>query len=93
MRDLHDLLEEVNDEKSFLAFARALMDDREPHEGRNVDEVGFSGDWANNDIFGFLEGGIAWAESSGFGESSNRKVAENPWQQFATFLYCGKTYE
>lgn len=33
MKELHQVLEEVKDEVSFLAFVKALIADREPHEG------------------------------------------------------------
>jgi len=93
MKQLHDLLEEVNDSKSFLKFANALLEDRELQEGRKSSEIGFCGDWANNDIAGFLEAGIAWADDSEFGARSQVNISKNPWRQFATFLYCGKTYK
>jgi ethanolamine utilization protein EutA (predicted chaperonin) len=93
MREPHELLEEVKDEKSFLDFAKALMEDRESREGKTIDEVGFSGDWANNSISGFLDGAIAWAEDSDFGVLQEPELKDNKWKQFAVFLYCGKTYE
>ncbi len=93
MKELHELLDQVKDSKTFIIFAKALQDDREPHEDRESDDVGFCGDWANNDIWGFLEAGISWAESSKFGENTEQNIGDNPWKQFATFLYCGKTYE
>lgn len=93
MRELHEILDEVKDEKSFLDFAKALMKDREAHEGKPVDEVGFAGDWANNDIAGFLESAVAWAEDSDFGIRQDSDLQTNKWKQFAVFLYCGKIYE
>jgi hypothetical protein len=93
MRKLDDLLEQVKDEKSFLNFAKALQEDRDPHEGKAANEVGFSGDWANNSISGFLEGAVAWAEDSDFGVTQEPELANNKWKQFAVFLYCGKIYE
>ena len=93
MKELHELLDEVKDEKSFLYFAKALMKDREAHESKPVNEVGFSGDWANNDISGFLESAVAWAEDSDFGVSQDIELQSNKWKQFAVFLYCGKIYE
>ncbi|MFG1488772.1 hypothetical protein ABMA58_05925, partial [Oceanospirillum sp. HFRX-1_2] len=71
MKELHEIIDEVKDEKSFLSFAKALIKDREAHEGKPVDDVGFSGDWANNDISGFLESAVAWAEDSDFGVSQD----------------------
>lgn len=93
MKELHEILDEVKDEKSFLNFVRALMKDRETHEGKPVDEVGFEGDWASNDIAGFLESAIAWAEDSDFGIRQDPDLQSNRWKQFAGFLYSGKIYE
>lgn len=74
-------------------FAKALMEDRVPHEGKPTDEVGFTADWANNSISEFLESAVAWAEDSDFGTSQDPDLGKNHWKQFAVFLYCGKTYE
>ena len=93
MREPHELLEKVKDEQSFLNFARALQMDRESREGKAIDEFGFSDDWANNSISGFLEGAIAWAEDSDFGIRQDSGLETNKWKQFAVFLYCGKMYE
>lgn len=83
----YDLLELVNDEQTFLAFARALLADR-------VDELAkrSSNGWENGTIEDFLEGAIAWAEASDIGLSQGLNRS-NPWKRFATFLYCGKIYE
>ncbi|WP_237067496.1 DUF7660 family protein [Microbulbifer guangxiensis] len=93
MKELHEILDEVKDEKSFLEFAKSLMEDREAHEGKPVNEVGFAGDWANNDISAFLGAAIAWAEDSDFGVLQDSTLETNKWKQFAVFLYCGKIYE
>lgn len=93
MKELHELLEEVTDKESFLIFSNALVKDREPHEGKTTDEVGFVDDWANNSIWGYLESAVAWAEDSNFGENQKKELKNNPWGQFAAFLYCGKIYE
>ena len=44
--------------------------------------------WVNTSLEDFLESAIAWAEDTNFG-----KIEGNPWQEFAVFLHCGKTYE
>ncbi len=93
MKDLHEILEEVKDQETFIVFAKALMNDRQKQEGKRTNEVGFAGDWANNDIWGFLEGAISWAEASDFGITQDPDLENNPWKQFAVFLYCGKIYE
>lgn len=48
--------------------------------------------WQNVTIDGFLAGANAWAEDSDFGKTQGISP-DNPWRQFATFLYCGKIYE
>jgi hypothetical protein len=94
---LHDQLEAVHDEQSFLAFARVLQLDRaaaaatqggappSPH-GQDA------GGWENVSIESFLESAIAWAESSNFGATQGLESG-NLWKKFAVFLYCGKIYE
>jgi hypothetical protein len=84
--ELHDLLDLVNDDQTFLRFARALMADRAATASED------STDWENNTIEGFLESAIAWAETSDFGIRQGLQPS-NSWQQFAVFLYCGKIYE
>ena len=95
--DLHILLESVADEKSFIAFAKALVADR-------IDEVakersapsspygpGANG-WENNTIEQFLDGAVSWAVATGVGLTQGLEP-NNPWKRFAAFLYCGKIYE
>lgn len=93
MQELDHALEAVKDEGSFLAFVKALVADRERHEGKTIDEVGFVEDWANNSISSFLESAVSWAEDSNFGVNQESELATNKWKQFAVFLYCGKIYE
>ena len=93
MRTAHELLDAVKDENTFLTFVRSLISEREPIEGSPLDDVGFSGDWANNNITDFLGGAVAWAEASDFGVRQESELADNKWKQFAVFLYCGKVYE
>jgi hypothetical protein len=94
---LHELLDEVCDPKSFLAFATALAEDRKlsvetektnPSSPYGPDACG----WENTSIENFLEAAIGWAEDSDFGTTQDLNPA-NPWAQFANFLYCGKIYE
>ena len=96
-RALHVAVEAVNDSESFLAFVRELIADR-------VDEVQKekvnpsspygpgANAWENGTIEAFLEAGVAWAESTNFGERQHPS-AKNPWHKFALFLYLGKIYE
>ena len=58
--DLSYLLDQVNDDKSFLRFAHALMTDRAAASADSTD-------WENDTIDGFLESAVAWAETSDFG--------------------------
>ena len=79
--DLHEQLDDVRDAKTFLAFARALVEDQR-----------VSSEWQNATLEDFLDSAIAWAEDSDFGIDQGLS-SSNPWAQFATFLYCGKIYE
>jgi hypothetical protein len=80
--ELHEQLETVSDETTFLAFVRALAADR-----RHALEA-----WENESIEGFLEAASSWAEDSDFGSKQGLSSA-SPWKKFAVFLYCGKIYE
>ena len=91
-QDLHKLLDAVVDEKTFGEFCQALMEERRIFEGGELTVDGFSGPWANNDIYGFLEAAIAWADDTGFGAELERPIF-NPWEKFATFLWAGRSYE
>ncbi|HXA46531.1 MAG TPA: hypothetical protein VNW52_02790 [Burkholderiaceae bacterium] len=91
--ELHEQLEAVVDEHSFLAFVRSLMLDREVKAGKSTDAFGRGENgWENYTIEAFLEGAMSWAEDSNFGASQGLADA-SPWKRFATFLYCGKIYE
>lgn len=82
MTQLHERLETVNDEATFLAFVQALA----------VDRLSDAEHWENGSIERFLEAASAWAEDSDFGSKQGLSRA-SPWRKFATFLYCGKVYE
>ena len=77
MKEPHEFLEEVVDEKSFLLFVKSLIIDREPHEGKQVDDVGHTEGWANNSISSFLESAVSWAEDSKFGLSQDSELKKN----------------
>ncbi|WP_374355415.1 hypothetical protein [Chitinimonas sp.] len=85
-------LHSVNDETSFLAFARALQADRESVDGASLTLDGFQGEWANHSISDFIERAVAWAGDSDFGVRPGPK-ASNPWALFAAFLWAGRGYE
>ncbi|MCU6499569.1 hypothetical protein LPN04_17380 [Rugamonas sp. A1-17] len=79
---LHDRLEAVIDEATFLDFVRALTADRLEN----------SQEWENGTIEDFLEAASSWADDSEFGSRQGLSNA-SPWKKFAVFLYCGKIYE
>lgn len=80
--ELHELLETVTYEETFLAFVQALV----------VDRRGDAEHWENGSIGGFLDPAGAWAEDSGF-DSIQGLASASPWRKFAAFLYCGKVYD
>ena len=62
--ELHELIEKVSDEKSFLIFVQALIEDRSLENPNSIDIVGRgSRGWENHSIETFLEAAHAWAES------------------------------
>lgn len=79
---LHEQLEAVTDEATFLEFVRRLVVDRRVNAQT----------WANSSIEDFLEASGSWAEDSEFGARQGLSAA-SPWKKFAVFLYCGKIYE
>ena len=87
-----DKLKAVNDEESFVDFARALVADREGVEAIAPTLDGFQGEWANQSISAFVGAGISWADDSDFGSRPGPKPS-NPWTLFAQFLWAGRTYE
>ena len=79
---LHDRLEAVVDETTFLAFVRALTTDRLENSQK----------WESGTIEDFLEAASSWADDSEFGARQGLSSA-SLWKKFAVFLYCGKIYE
>ena len=95
--NLKEKIEKVRDRESFLVFVRLLAADR-ADEAKKEESApssplgpGVNG-WENSTIEDFLESASAWAETSNFGETQGLN-ADNPWKQFAAFLYAGKIYE
>jgi hypothetical protein len=75
----------VTDRDSFLAFVRALAEDRRmsvaAERASPISPYGAdAGGWENVTIETFLEAALAWAEDS------RRFPVEPSWQAFATFL-------
>lgn len=86
-KQLFELVDEVQDEISFLNFIKELYLDRcDYNEGKVVDE------WQNHTIECFLECAHAWGESSINGLKYYDKP-DNPWRRCAQILYMGKIYE
>jgi len=95
--ELRELIDLVNDEKTFLKFVAELGKDREAEvKAQKLTPIDSFGrgqcGWENHTIENFLEAAQAWAEDSNFGESQGLKEG-SPWKKFAVFLYCGKIYE
>jgi hypothetical protein len=94
---LDDALEGVKDGTTLLEFVRLLQADREDEVARETTSAsspfgpGING-WENQTIESFLQASTAWAEATDFGISQGLSK-DNPWRQFAVFLYCGKIYE
>jgi len=94
---LKEQAERVHDQKSLLDFVRALIADREDEIAKeqvnpsNPCGPGANG-WENTTVEDVLEAASRWAEDTDFGQSVGLPP-ENPWCQFAAFLYLGKIYE
>ncbi len=82
MSDLNQKLEQVQDEQSFVAFLRALAEDK-----RNNPES-----WEWDKIEAFLEASAAWAEDTKNG-TKRYGLPDNIWMRLAEIIYCGKVYE
>ncbi|MBA8885946.1 hypothetical protein FHW12_000137 [Dokdonella fugitiva] len=85
-------LDSVSDASSFVRFVEALVADRRLADSLAPTVDGFAGEWANQSIADFLEAACAWANDSAFGEQQSLQ-RENPWRQFAVFLWAGRIYE
>lgn len=91
--DLLDLIEHVRDQESFLAFAKALEDDKRDEAQKETSESsgnqshGHDG-WQNSKIEDFLGAAIAFSEDSVVWQTES-----NVWKKCALFLFGGKIYE
>ena len=89
-----ELLDQVADRDSFIAFVEALVDERaqaEQLEKANPVRYCIDGahNWKNADIASFLSAALVY-----FDEKPFHKPEGTPsWRMFAEFLYFGKIYE
>jgi len=74
--NLQDILDAVVDEKSFLAFVKALESDW--HENEN--------EWENGTIPAFLESAVAWAEDMSEGNETYKKTGKPVGASSAYFI-------
>ena len=94
-QDPYELLADVHDEASFIAFVAALGEDfareralekENPSSGYGPGALG----WENDRIDSFLEAATRAAEG---GLKRPGAAAQNPWNRCAEILYIGKIYE
>jgi hypothetical protein len=90
-KSFDQLLQEVSDRESFVAFVLALADERERAERIeqvNPDRYRIDGalGWKNANISAFLYAGLSGLED----ETQSPQLS---WREFAMFLYTGKVYE
>lgn len=83
----------VDDETSFLAFARVLEEDRRLAAKHDSSGCDAPRGWQNATIEQFIEAALAWADDSEFGRRQRVGDAASPWRRFAAFLHAGKVYE
>ena len=94
---LVEALDAVKDCDSFLAFVRALAEDRARSAAREEASPSLpygpdAGGWENITIQDFLGAAASWAEADDFCVSESSPV-DPTWKIFAEFLYSGKIYE
>lgn len=91
---VNELLDQVTDRDSFIAFVTALAQEREKAEQLEREEpvryqLGGAYDWQNGDIASFLQAALQYFKPGMF-----RQPEETPsWKMMADFLYFGKIYE
>ncbi|MCK6074594.1 DUF7660 family protein [Paenibacillus silvae] len=81
-KTLFEIVNEVQDEATFIAFLSALRKDRQAH----ADE------WQQDSIDSFLEAAADWGRESVDGLKHYEKP-DNPWKRCAQIMYMGKIYE
>jgi hypothetical protein len=88
-----ELLDQVHDRDSFIAFVEALADEREDAQNIERDNpqtymLDGAHNWKNADIGSFLYASLAY-----FGGPCDESDNGPTWKLFAEFLYCGKIIE
>ena len=86
-KTLFELVNEVEDEESFLLFVETLYKDRMKYKKQKSND-----EWNNETIEGFLERAYSWGKDSKDGLKYYEKP-NNPWKRCAQILYMGKIYE
>lgn len=81
-KTLFQIVNEVEDENSFIAFLEILMRNR-------IDKLN---EWQNDTIEDFLSASQSWAKASISGLEFYLK-SDNPWKRCAQIIYMGKIYE
>jgi hypothetical protein len=89
-----ELLDQVTDRDSFIAFVSALAAER--REAQRLEQqdpvryqLGGALNWQNGDIASFLEAALCYFDNSPF----HQPEAVPSWRMFAEFLYFGKIIE
>jgi hypothetical protein len=94
---LTQLLEQVTDQRTFLAFVDALAGDfadereMEAEHPSSPYAAGVLG-WENGRIDTFLDAAQAWGAST-MGSQEYDRPHWSPWRRCAEILYAGKYYE
>lgn len=95
--DLHALVDQVDDERTFLRFVSALADNWQ--EEREIEAVKPSSPyaagalgWENGTVGAVLDAAARWGLASINGLEFYKKPA-NPWRRAAQILLAGKFYE
>jgi hypothetical protein len=91
---LHDLLQKVCDQETFIVFVKALAEERAGAERAEVENphmyvIDGASDWKNADIASFLYAALDYFEEKPF----HKPEQEPSWRMFAEFLYCRKIIE
>ena len=94
MNTPEELLDNVIDRDSFIAFVNALAAEREQAEEMERGEpvryqLGGAHNWQNGSISSFLYAGLAYFDP----KPLHQPEAVPSWKMLADFLYHGKIYE